>query len=60
VAYNGKVYDLTAFLPKHPGSAAAIIPYCGTSEEFKAAFSDQHGTSQVNKMIEESILKGDL
>jgi cytochrome b involved in lipid metabolism len=60
IAYKGKVYDITSFLPKHPGSAAAITPYCGTSKEFEAAFSDQHGTSQVGKLIQESVLKGEL
>ena len=60
IAYQGKVYDLTSFLPKHPGSAGAITPYCGTSEEFENAFKDQHGTSQVQKMIKESVYKGEL
>ena len=60
VAYKGKVYDITAWLPKHPGSAEAIAPYCGKSKEFEEAFSDQHGTSQVGKLISEGIYKGDL
>ena len=60
ISYQGKVYDITSFLPKHPGSAAAISPYCGTSSEFEEAFSDQHGTSQVNKLIREGTYKGEL
>lgn len=60
VGYKGDVYDLTAWLPRHPGSAAAIAPYCGTSSEFEAAFKDQHGTSQVARMKEEAIFKGKL
>ena len=60
VAFEGKAYDLTNWLPKHPGSAAAIAPYCGTSEEFENAFTGKHGTSKVNKMMEESTLKGDF
>lgn len=60
VAYQGKVYDITSFLPRHPGSASAITPYCGTAEEFESAFKDQHGTSQVSRLIAESTFKGDL
>lgn len=60
VAFEGKVYDLTAWLPKHPGSAAAIAPYCGTSEEFEAAFTGKHGMSKVTKLDQEGVLKGDL
>lgn len=26
---NGKVYDITAYLPYHPGGIGAITPYCG-------------------------------
>lgn len=58
VSYKGEVYDLTAWLPKHPGSAGAIAPYCGTSGEFEAAFTGKHGTFQVEKMKQESVLKG--
>ena len=60
VGYKGKVYDLTAWLPKHPGSSAAIEPYCGNSTEFEKAFSGKHGTSQVGTLLKESIYKGDL
>ena len=60
IAYEGKVYDITAWLPKHPGSAQAIAPYCGTSSEFEVAFTQQHGTSKVQKLMQEGIYKGDL
>ncbi len=60
VAYEGNVYDITKFLPKHPGSAAAIIPYCGTAQEFADAFTDQHGKSQVKTLVSQGTLKGDL
>lgn len=58
VAYQGKVYDITAWLPMHPGSASAIAPYCGTSSQFEAAFTGQHGTSQVQRLLAEGLLKG--
>ncbi len=60
VACKGKVYDITAWLPKHPGSAAAIAPYCGKAKEFEDAFTGQHGTSQVEKLLSEGVYKGDL
>lgn len=60
VGYDGKVYDITDWLPVHPGSAAAISPYCGTSEEFTSAFEGKHGTFQVSKLMEEGIYLGDL
>lgn len=46
VAYKDVVYDITSWLPRHPGSAAAIAPYCGTVEAFTAAFSKKHGTAK--------------
>ncbi len=60
ISYKDKVYDLTQWLPKHPGSAQAILPYCGTSSEFEKAFTDQHNTSKTQKLVEEGIYKGEL
>jgi cytochrome b involved in lipid metabolism len=60
VGYNRSAYDLTSWLPKHPGSSAAIEPYCGTAAEFEAAFKGQHGTSQVKTLLRESTYKGAL
>ncbi len=58
VAYNGVVYDISAWLPRHPGSAASIAPYCGTEEEFTAAFSGQHGRSKDKRLEREGVKKG--
>jgi len=60
VSYNGKVYDLTSWLPNHPGSAGAISPYCGTSEEFSKAFTKQHKTSKVQMLMDVATLIGDF
>jgi hypothetical protein len=60
VAYKGKVYDITSFLPNHPGSAGAIVPYCGTSSEFETAFTRQHGTSKANLLMRVGVLMGDF
>jgi len=59
VVYEGKVYDITSWLPRHPGSAEAIAPYCGTMD-FEKAFTDQHGQSQVGRLAKEGVYKGDL
>lgn len=60
ISYQKKVYDVTSYLPKHPGSAQAIIPYCGTAEEFEKAFTSQHGTSKVGLLQKMGIYKGEL
>lgn len=39
-AVNGKVYDLTSFINKHPGGKANILKICG--KDGTAAFGAQH------------------
>src|SRR3989344_1130374 len=60
VGFEGKAYDLTDWLPEHPGPSSAIVPYCGKSTAFEKAFSDQHGNSQVNRLLRETTYKGAL
>ena len=60
ISYNKSVYDLTLWLPKHPGSAQAILPYCGSSSEFEKAFNNAHNSSKVQRLIKEGIYKGAL
>jgi len=60
VSYNGKVYDITSFLPNHPRSSKTIEPYCGTADEFKKAFEKQHGTSKVKNLMKVGVLIGDF
>lgn len=38
---NGNVYDLTSWIPKHPGGEKAILQLCGT--DGSAKFNGQHG-----------------
>ncbi len=40
---NGSIYDLTGWIPKHPGGAGAIAQLCGT--DGSAKFNAQHGGS---------------
>ncbi|MEK6927401.1 MAG: cytochrome b5-like heme/steroid binding domain-containing protein [Nanoarchaeota archaeon] len=60
IGYNDKVYDVTSFLPNHPGGVNAIARHCGTAEAFQNAFKNQHGTSKVSMFMKVASYKGDL
>ncbi len=60
IGYKGTVYDITNWLPRHPGSAGAIAPYCGTADEFASAFNKQHGTSREVRLEKEGVKEGSL
>ena len=57
VGYQGKVYDITAFIPKHKNYQTLIVPLCGTASEFEAKFTAKHGLSKVN-ILEAQPLMG--
>jgi len=59
VLFKGKVYDLTSFLPNHPGTPAAIAPYCG-NEGFEEAFTKKHGTTKISALMKFGVLMGDF
>ena len=44
VTISGNVYDLTGWIPLHPGGRAAILGLCGT--DGTAAFRGQHGDAK--------------
>ena len=58
ISYKGTVYDITDWLPKHPGSSEAIEPFCGTSSGFEEAFTQKHGTSKANLLMQVGRLIG--
>ena len=60
VAYDGKVYNLTSWLPRHPGSASAILPQCGTSTGFQTAFERQHGKTKVKFLMTVAEIMGEF
>ena len=60
IGYKGIVYDITNWLPRHPGSAGAIAPFCGTADEFAAAFNQQHKTKQESRLQKEGVKEGAL
>lgn len=44
---NGNVYDLTSWVPKHPGGEQAILQLCGKDGSLK--FNGQHGGSAMQE-----------
>lgn len=60
VAYKTKVYDITSWLPRHSGTAEAILPYCGTAEEFEKAFTEKHGTTKASLLMRVGVFIGDF
>jgi cytochrome b involved in lipid metabolism len=60
VGYEGKVYDITTWLLKHPGGVKAILPYCGTATEFEEAFIKKHGRSKVKLFMKVALYMGDV
>jgi cytochrome b involved in lipid metabolism len=60
ISYDEKVYDITSYLPRHPGSAGKILPFCGTLDEFKTAFEKKHGTSKVKLLMTVGTFIGDF
>jgi cytochrome b involved in lipid metabolism len=59
VVFRGKVYDITSYLPRHPGSAGKIIPYCG-NDGFEEAFVKKHGETKVNMLMKIGTFIGDF
>lgn len=57
VVYKNEVYDVTKYLPKHPGGTLAISKHCGTLN-FEKAFKGQHGTSKEKTLASNSINMG--
>ena len=46
---NGNVYDLTSWIPQHPGGERAILQICGKDGSLK--FNHQHGGAPQQAMI---------
>ncbi len=61
IVFEGKVYDVTGWIPRHPGGEEAIIQFCGmTDSSFEEAFGSQHGESKVEVLEREGVLLGSL
>jgi cytochrome b involved in lipid metabolism len=46
---SGSVYDLTSWIPNHPGGEQAILSLCGTDGTTK--FNGQHGSNSRAKTV---------
>ena len=57
VGYQGKVYDITGYIPKHKNYQMLIVPLCGTAGDFETRFVGKHGLSKVN-ILEAQPLMG--
>lgn len=57
-AVNGKVYDLTSWIGKHPGGDKAILSICG--KDGTANFMKKHAGSEEAKAQLPNFLIGDL
>lgn len=57
-AVNGKVYNLTSFIQKHPGGDQAILSLCGI--DGSAAFNAQHGGQEKPEKVLEGFAVGTL
>ncbi|MEY2701541.1 MAG: hypothetical protein RLY43_161 [Bacteroidota bacterium] len=55
---NGSVYDLTAYIPRHPGGSSKIIRICG--KDGSSAFEDQHGGESRPESILQKYWIGNL
>ena len=60
VLHSGLVYDLTSWIPKHPGGKNVYTGLCGVSGSvFDDAFKGKHGTGKDGQMVGESKIVGD-
>lgn len=59
VVYQGKIYDLTSWLTRHPGGVRTISPYCGT-QGFEQAFINKHGNTKTSLFLKVAQLMGDF
>lgn len=55
---NGKVYNLTSYVQKHPGGNAVIANICG--KDGTNSFSNQHNTESKPKSVLSGFLLGSL
>lgn len=58
VAVDGFVYDVTDWIPQHPGGPDRIIPLCGT--DATTAFGTQHGDASLPNQRLSQFLLGPL
>ena len=60
VVYKGKIYDVTDYIPRHPGGQDRIARNCGSLTQFQEQFTKQHGTSKVSLLMQVGTFIGDF
>ncbi|KAG1139162.1 hypothetical protein G6F36_015984 [Rhizopus arrhizus] len=58
VIIHGKVYDLTKFLPEHPGGQKIILKYAG--KDATDAFDPIHPPDIIQRFLPPEVLKGEV
>jgi cytochrome b involved in lipid metabolism len=48
------VYDVTSFVPEHPGGAPIMLPYCG--KDATAAFDTKGAVNKMHSINAEKML----
>ena len=53
MAINGKVYDLTAYLPDHPTRPGVIVPWCGkeASEAYRTKSKGRPHSAEADRLL---------
>jgi cytochrome b involved in lipid metabolism len=58
IIVNGGVYNVTEYIPRHPGGKGKIVPLCG--KDAASAFEGQHGGDRKPEMMLAKLKIGDL
>lgn len=53
MAINGKVYDLSAYLPDHPSKPSVILPWCGkeASQAYQTKNKGRSHSPQADQLL---------
>ena len=51
---NGKVYELSTYLPDHPSRPSIILPWCGkeASEAYRTKMKERPHSPQADRLLE--------
>lgn len=54
MAINGKVYELSSYLPDHPSRPSVILPWCGkeASEAYRTKMKERPHSPQADRLLE--------
>lgn len=58
IIVNDGVYNVTGYIPRHPGGKREIVPLCG--KDATSAFEGQHGGDRKPEMMLAQLKIGDL